>query len=400
MAYFTKRSFQKDLILYLIKKMGPVSRTFLQKETDFRPATITDITKELLAENIVVNNGSLGIGKGRKQELLSVNSDYLCAIGISIEASDVTFIVGNVDGQILRKIVIDISSYSSSSAVISMIIDTVTQLAAEFSNKQILGVGIGDPGILDSERTTSLYSTQLKFWKNVPIKKILSNKLPFIIELNGNDIIKALGERNFGHAKGVSDFIYVQLGDGIGASIMASNTLICGSNSVAGELGHTNVTPDGALCVCGSYGCLEAEASLKAILTTIQNMINCGATSVLSEIAQDINHITLDDVIIATNLHDKLCTNVVETAGIKIGRALANSVNMLNPQLIILGGVMSRLGDALLQPVKIIVSKHALVQSTQGLRFEISNLKELAAPLGAISMIFNRYFQNRFFDLY
>jgi len=394
----SKKEYNTYLLLNLISSYGSISRTQLCDITELRAATISDITKELIEKGIIKEEGSTNSGRGRNQILLRINNDYLCAIGVSIEVNDITFVVSTLQGSILKKVVKDIIPLKKAEQITNLITDVLRDLIEEFKQKRILGIGVGDPGVVDIKGEYSIFSSQLRLWENIPLKSILENSLNLPVRLEVNERLKAVGERKYGLAKGIDDFICLQLGEGIGISMISNGTLIRGYNGTAGELGHTRIENNNNICMCGSYGCLETIASLTAIISQIKDAIKQGAMSLLQDIYKNLDDITKEDIKKALSLKDKLCLNIVEKAGNYIGISLSNVINIINPKLIILDGDMCEFGDAVISPIKSAVYRNSLTLATSDLEFKVSELKELSAPLGAITMIIDEFFMTRYFE--
>lgn len=399
MLEFTRKEYNSYLLLNLINKYGAISRTHLFELTGLRAATITDIIKELLDKEIIKEEGVANCGRGRNQKLLKIYDDYLCALGISIEVDEITFLVSTFNGKILKKVIKSITSCIQVDQIISLILEVSESLIKEYSHKRILGVGLGDPGVLDVKRELSLFSSQFKGWGNIPFKSLLETSLKLPVLLENNDRLKALGEMKYGLAKNVDNFICLQLGggSGIGLSIVADGNLLRGFNAVSGEIGHIHVNDNNNVCVCGNFGCLETIASLAAIKSQIKSALNQGVSSIIRDFIDDIDNISFESIKKAVSLNDKLCINIIENAGNHIGMALSYAINILNPEMVIFESKMSELGDVLLNPIKSAVYKNSLNLVISNLVFVISDLKELSAPLGAITMIFDEFLREEYF---
>jgi len=391
----SNKDYYTYLLLNLIKDKGPISRTQIKEITELRPSTITDIIRELIEKKLVKNQGLMNSGKGRSQVLLKINSDYLCVLSISIIDKKILFIVNTIDGIILKKIEKSIISLLTLDQVLDLIITVSKQLINEFSSLKFLGVGMADPGIVDIKGEFSIFSTQFSFWEDIPLKSILEKSLELPVKVEEGSRLMALGEKNYGHAKGVTDFFLVNLTRGIGISIVSNDTIIKGYNGTAGELGHTHVIDNGKLCMCGSYGCLETAASQNSIVTQVKEALDTGAFSYISEYISDLDNIQFEHIIKAMYRNDKICLSIVEKAGTYIGIALSNLVNTLNPKLIIFDGTMCLLGDTLLNTIKTTISKYSLNLATANLEYKISELKETSFSLGAVTMIVEDYFKSK-----
>ncbi|MEN6314492.1 MAG: ROK family transcriptional regulator [Clostridiaceae bacterium] len=395
----TKKEYNTFLLLNIINKYGAKSRTQLCEITGLRPATISNITKELLDSGIILEKGSTNSGRGRNQILLSMNYDYLCAIGINIEADEITFILATLHGNILKKVNKDITSLTSVKQITNLIIEVLESIIEELKDKKILGVGVGDPGLVDIKGEYSIFSSQLKVWGNIPLKSMLERELNLPVRLEVNDRLKALGQRKYGLAANCEDFICVQLGEGIGISIISGNTLIRGFNGAAGEMGHIRVNNGNSnVCICGSSDCLETYASLGTILSQAKDAVGRGVMSVLKKSGSDNSTVTFQDFKKAVEQKDKLCLNILENAANYIGIALSNVVNILDPKMIIFEGIMCELGNELFNPIISSVYRNSLSNISQNLEFKISELKDLSAPLGAITMVIDEFLMSGYFE--
>jgi predicted NBD/HSP70 family sugar kinase len=397
MIDFNSKKYKIFFILNLIYHYESISRTQLGDITEYRAATISDLVKELLDKDLIKEKGSSNAGRGRNQILLELNNDYLCAIGISIEPNEIMYIVSTIKGDILKTEKQNIPKNSTPSYVVELIISEITKLMDLYREKRILGIGIGDPGLVYKKGDYTVFSSQFKSWENIHLKSIVKDAIKLPVRIESNDNLKALGEKKYGLAKGISDFICLQLGEGIGISIVANNQLVKGAIGAAGELGHTIVTPNDKICICGSYGCIEASASLSAIIAELKRAVSLGSNTIIREFCKNPEDISLEDIKKALDLKDKLCLNVVLQAANLIGIALANAINILNPELVIFEGLMIELGDCFLNTIIQKVNENALAITNKHLSFKITELKDNAASLGAVTLIFEDFLKTDYF---
>jgi predicted NBD/HSP70 family sugar kinase len=226
-------------------------------------------------------------------------------------------------------------------------------------------------------------------WKNVPLRDILEREfgVPCLLE----DSVRAIAtaEKHFGLGTGLSDFIYVDVGMGIGAAIFIDGKLYRGPGGSAGEFGHMTVDEHGPLCCCGNYGCLETVASCAAIIQSVKSAIEKGVDSKVRELAQgDLNRISIEMIGQAALENDSLSFRVLHEAVSHIAVALADVVNLLNPHNLIFGGALFRSAPELfLEPLKRTIKQRALEKSANEVRLEISTLGSEAGALGAGRLI-------------
>ena len=193
-SYFHRR----HLILNIIHLLGPISRTELIHLTDYRPATVTEIIKELLEKRLITESGSCSVGHGRNRTLLEINKSHLCAIGMSFSSDCVTFIVSQFDGLILRKDTIDISPDSSKDALITNITEHIKGLLSDYKRKGILGIGIGepfhDPARYQSGTFLSTNHANFNYWVHHGLRPQLENSFGLRVETYSEVVLPVIAE--------------------------------------------------------------------------------------------------------------------------------------------------------------------------------------------------------------
>jgi glucokinase len=254
------------------------------------------------------------------------------------------------------------------------------------------GIGIGHSGVIDVSKGLVLSYPrpgQMAEWKNVPLREIMQREfgVPCLLE----DSVRAIAtaEKYFGQGAGLDDFIYVDVGMGIGAAIFLDGKLYRGPGGSAGEFGHMTVDEHGPLCCCGNYGCLETLASCGAIIQSVRSAIEKGVDSQVRELSEgDLNRISIESIGQAAVQNDSLSFRVLHEAISHIAVALADVVNLLNPHVLIFGGALFRSAPELfLEPLKRTIRQRALEKSANEVQLKISNLGSEAGALGAGRLI-------------
>jgi N-acetylglucosamine repressor len=202
----------------------------------------------------------------------------------------------------------------------------------------------------------------------------------------------ATAEQSFGLGRDVDDFLYVEVGMGIGAAIFFEGKLYRGAGGKAGEFGHITVDENGPLCSCGNNGCLECVASCAAIIQAVRAAMERGVDSKIRDLAHgDLSQISIEVIAHAASENDSLAFRVLQEAASYIAIGLADLVNLLNPQLIIFGGALFRAAPQLLSdPLRRIIRQRSLEMSANDVHLSASPLGEEAGALGASRMIAER----------
>jgi len=389
----SSHSFKRLLILNIITHLGPISRTELIDMTDYRPATISDLIKELLDENLISETGFQSVGHGRKRAMLEVNKDRLCALGIAFSSNSVSYVVSGIGGGILARDARQITPEESREALIDGVAGDVAALLDRFRDKRVVGIGISEP-LFDPtgyRRDSSLFANYAHFndWIRLCLKPRLEAGTGLSVNTYSAVTMPAMAELRFGAGRGVENFICVELSNGIGSSICCNGIPVGGSGGVAGELGHTVVDSDGALCYCGKPGCVEATTAFPALAASLRKALNQGVFSCLDPEAP----ITTLSVRKALEEGDRLCMHLVRQAARRLGLAVANAVNLLNPELVILHGFMLELGDWFLEQLEQAIRENTLIIASN-FSLRISDKMEELLPLGAVAEVFSDYLRS------
>ncbi|WP_425590144.1 ROK family glucokinase [Guptibacillus hwajinpoensis] len=257
----------------------------------------------------------------------------------------------------------------------------------ELAKEKFAGIGMGAPGFIEME-TGFIYHAVNIGWRNFPLKDKLEVEtgLPVIIDNDAN--IAALGEMWRGAGDGARDLLCVTLGTGVGGGIITNGTIIHGTNGMAGEIGHITSVPEaGASCNCGKTGCLETVASATGIVRIAMENLTSNQESVLYHTYKEQNQLTSRDIFEAAEANDSYAEEVVEKVTFYLGLAIANLANALNPSKIVIGGGVSKAGEALLKPLKHQFEKYALPRVKEGSDFAIATLGNDAGVIGGAWLV-------------
>ncbi|TLS36324.1 ROK family glucokinase [Pseudalkalibacillus caeni] len=255
------------------------------------------------------------------------------------------------------------------------------------NKSKLAGIGMGAPGFIEME-TGFIYQAVNIGWKDFPLKDRLEAETGLQVMVDNDANIAALGEMWKGAGDGAKDLLCVTLGTGVGGGIIANGEIIHGTNGMAGEIGHlTSEIEGGASCNCGKSGCLETIASATGITRLAEEGLASHPASLLQEINETKGVITSKDVFEAASKGDELSEEVIQTVCKHLGLAIGNLANALNPGKIVIGGGVSRAGDALLGPLKQYYEKVALPRVVEGSDFAIATLGNDAGVIGGAWLV-------------
>jgi predicted NBD/HSP70 family sugar kinase len=256
--------------------------------------------------------------------------------------------------------------------------DTAARMVDEVLNegrverKSVIAAGMGIPGPVDRGRGTAGSASILPGWAGLRIESEMQQRLGMPVEIENDANLGALAEMTWGAGRECSNFAYIKAATGIGAGLVVDGRLLRGASGTAGEIGHTTLDESGALCYCGNRGCLETVASGPAIV----GLVSSGHPETL----------TLGQVIELAAGGDVRCRRAISDAGREIGVAVAGLCNLINPERVIVGGLLSRAGELLLQPIREAIRRHAVFAAAERVEVVAAAFVERAELLGSLAL--------------
>lgn len=261
--------------------------------------------------------------------------------------------------------------------------DSVARLTEGLGKEAVLGVGVASAGLVEPGTGNILYSPNLH-WRDVPLKRMLSDRLHQEVYVDNDVNMAALGELHFGAGQGVRHMVCVFVGTGIGSGIVVDGHLYEGANGFAGEVGHTTIQWDGPPCPSGNPGCWESYASGTAMARRAREALEAGEASILPElVGADLSKLRVEAISEAATRGDALSNRIIEETGEYLGAGLSNLVNTLNPELIVLGGGVIRGVPQLFELAQASVRRRALTDAVSALRFSKAHFGREAGVIGA-----------------
>jgi glucokinase len=292
-------------------------------------------------------------------------------VGVDLGGSKINAILADSRGNISRQVLKDTLAQEGPDAVILRVIECIKQVA---SSTDIAGIGIGAAGACDVESGVITLSPNLPGWHNVQLRDIIQREFNVPVYLDNDANVAALGEYYFGGLVGVANLIYVCVGTGIGGGIIIAGQLYHGASGSAGEIGHMTIDINGTRCPCGNSGCWETLASGTALAREAVKQVKAGAqTSILDFADGQLDKVSANRVFLAAKDGD--------------GIGLVNLINIFNPQLILIGGGLARMGQMLLEPATKVVKERAYELPAGAVRIELARLGADAEALGAVALV-------------
>lgn len=366
---------------------GPASRAELARATGLDAKTITNVVGELLGERLVTAGGSNAPGRGRPAERLAINPDAAIGIGVDFGASQVTVAAVDLAGhtrQCLREV---FDAPKDKSFLMRRAMEAVEQCISSLPAAQrtrLAGIGVSAPGMIDRAEGVVRRSVNIQGFRDVPVVAEFQARFRAPVALEEASRAMALAETWFGNGSRRRDFICLDLGYGVGMGIVHDGLPYRGANEISGEIGHTIVRPGGARCTCGKRGCLETVASGKALAEAAKKLP-------LKELG--ISERGARAVSEAARAGNEDARRILVEAGRAIGVAIANVVNLFDPEQVILNGGLTKSGPVLIDAIRRTAADHMIHPRGRRCPIELSGLGDSAGALGAAMLPMRSYFE-------
>lgn len=308
-------------------------------------------------------------------------------LGVDLGGTQIRAALCNADGRIVRRAADKTLAEEGRERVVARILSTIRQAAGDTPWERIRGIGIGAPGPLDPFEGTVLGAPNLPGWECVPLQSIVSETFGVRARLGKDTNVAALGEHTYGAGRGVRDMVYMTISTGIGGGIIMDDRLLLGAGGFAGEIGHQVIVGDGLLCGCGNRGCVETLAAGPFIGRAGREAALAGrGQRMLALAGGDCAAIGAPIVAEAARLGDPTAREIILRAAEAVGIALANVCNVLNPELIILGGGVTHVGDLLFDTVRATIAERAM-PTMRNVRVVPAALGDDVVLWGAIALL-------------
>ncbi len=311
-------------------------------------------------------------------------------VGIDIGGTKVSLILATVQGKILNSRTLKTRTGKVEARLcVNEMVHVLQEILREARLRKgnLLGIGVGIPGPVNTERGEVPWSPNLGGWEGILLRQILTRRFSVPVFLDNDANAAGYGEKKFGAGKNTRDFVYMTVSTGIGGGLVLGGRIHRGASFCGGEIGHIPVVPDGNRCKCGKRGCLEAYASGTAIAKMAQSQLASGRKSRLVRMAGSVKRVTGETVTQAAFRGDKLSLEILREAGRYLGIGLATVMNILNPEMIVLGGGVMKAGANIWKPMIASAKKEAWPIAFKACRVIKTKLGTHVGNLGAAALV-------------
>ena len=322
-----------------ISKHGPVAKKEIQALTGLSWGSISGICADLLNSGIIRHGREITVHSGRAPKNFEINPDKNLIIGVDINLKGITGVVIDLRGR-TKSIIEEPLQDTSRSVLMSQAKNLIHKLLMkEGSKNEVKGIGISFPGHVNLAAGLSVRIPHLNGFDGYPICDDIKKEFGIDTLLDNDTNCIAVAEHIFGIANETDNFLLLRLSSGIGMATVVDGEVFRGKNGATGEIGHMTMHPDGPKCQCGNNGCLETYASLLSIIGQCSEGASLGLSQILADSRQE--PLTIHEIMNAGTAGDPYCRSVLGKAAAYTGIALANAINLLDPDRVVLCGELA-----------------------------------------------------------
>jgi len=364
-------------VLEYLFREGPANRVDVVRGTDLSRATVSKLIGELQAQGLVAERrGPMTVAgrSGRPPTLLTLNPELGALGGVDFGHGSVRVAIADLGGALIGETRRDLDVDNDAEQAITVAVDDLRRLVARarLPRKRLLGVGAAISAPLRRDSGSLAAAGILPGWNEISLKRELQRRLGVPVHVGNDANLGALAEVRTGAARGAGNVVYLMMSSGVGGGLVLDGELFTGHSGMTGELGHMPVDPAGRLCRCGNRGCLETVAGAQRVLDELRPALG--------------DDVTLTDAAARARGGDALCRRLFREAGTAAGRVAGGICNLVNPELVIVGGDMIVAGDLLVEAVRDGLAQTSIPAVRNDVRVVAATLGDRAELLGAIGL--------------
>jgi predicted NBD/HSP70 family sugar kinase len=364
------REANRSRLLGVVKREGAMTQVELATATGLSPATVSTIIAELVAGGVV--DTAQVTRSGRRAIKVTLSRGLGLVAGLHFSSRHMRLVLCDPLGTVVAErhmpLAADHRADTDMDRAAQLISDLLDELGA--ANDELLGAGLGICAPYNPKTDMIAVPGLLRGWDEVAIGESMGRRLGKPVVADNDANLAMLGEAAYGGAKGARSAVCVLVGQGVGAGILTDGKLLRGTTGAAGEIGHVRVVENGPICKCGNRGCLESVASSQAIAQSVRPALG---------------NVTTRDVIALAHQGDIGCCRVIGDAANHVAVALAALCNLVDPELVIVGGELADAGAVFLAPLQAAVERNVLHHPLTPLRLQAAALGDDAAVMGAVA---------------
>ncbi len=381
-------------ILNTIRRAGLISRVEIAEVTGQSRAAVTNITARLLNEKMIVEKETkTSSSRGRRRVLLALNPTAAHVVGVKLSAFQVGFAVTNMQADVLSSLIVPVRIGKKSVEFVADLIEEGIRHCvseARLNFKKISGIGIGIPGLVNSEKGITYWSPLYRKG-NTNLRDLIQKRFNIRTYIENDANTVTLAQQWFGEGRGVDNFIMVTVEHGVGMGIVVNGQIYRGVNGIGAEFGHMVIKPGGAPCRCGKRGCIESYVADYSVLEAAIGACKAGQWQ-----CRNISSLTIEEVTLIAGKGEPALRKIFKRGGEILGLGISGLTQIFNPEKIIIAGEGVRAGSLLFEPMQKMIKAHTTPDMYETLQIVIQKWQDTDWARGAASLVLQELYKSPF----
>lgn len=389
------KKINKNIVLNIIREKGPISRAELSKITSISKPTMSNIIRSLKKDRLIIKAGigPPAAGGSRRPILYSFNKNYGYIIGSQIRVNEIVTVLTDFNGDIKSKIIVKVGSSRDEKSVLNKLFKSFgfVQKDIGINEKDLKGIGIGMHGVVDYKEGILFFAPHFPEWRrNIHFAEIVQNRFGVSAYVDNYCRMQVCAEKLFGLGKNYSNIVAIETGAGLAAGIIIKGDIYRGK-TVAGEIGHTTINPDGPRCFCGGRGCFEAMVSPNNLKESIKKNILDNKDSILyKKFSKKVGQIKLKDIFKAYVAGDNFVEDKMNDIECWFAIGIANTILSYDPEIVIIQGDYVGATDKFVKRVEEKINKNVFPYFGVKPNIKLSKLGKYVGPIGSVSLVLSQ----------
>ena len=389
------KKINKNIVLNTIREKGPISRAKLSKITNISKPTISNIIQSLKKDRLVVKTGigPPAVGGSRRPILYSFNKNYGYIIGSQIRVNEIVTILTDFNGDMKSKTIVKIGSNRDENSVLNKLFKSFKFVLKKMwiSEKNLVGIGIGMHGIVDYKKGILIFAPHFTEWRrNIHFAEIVQDKFGVETYIDNYCRMQVCAEKLFGLGKDYNNIVAIETGAGLAAGVIIRGDIYRG-RTVAGEIGHTTINPDGLRCFCGKNGCFEVMVSSNTLKESVKkNILNNKDSILYKKFSKKIEQIKLKDIFKAYILGDSFVEYEMSKVEDYFAIGIGNTILNYDPEIIIIQGDYVGATEKFVERIGNKINTNIFQYLGVKPNIKLSELGKFIGPIGSVSLVLSQ----------
>lgn len=381
---FRHKDWISEKLLAFLVTRGPATRGEILDALPIRPATLSSLVQDMVRRGVLEEPMRKGIRTGRRASPIRIRPDQASFLGVHLGFSGAVGVCMDAAGEVVAVIQHESPMLKTRRQAEREIKEVIAELRRNLGArwKRVQGVGFADPGVVDAQAGVSVRAVNLEGWEHLPTRRWLEQITGVATNIYPDTAARAYAEAAAFRPEVPTSLLHVQLDAGIGGGFIRKGELMLGDTHCAMEIGHLVIREGGPLCQCGNRGCLEAFAGFAALRRRVEELNEQGVHTALKEADFSFHQLATSH-----RNGDKAARGLVQEMGSHVGAAIAMAVTILNPQVIILAGGLTLVGDSLVTSARDVLTLRCLPDALKHLVMKLSEMPSHATALGAALLV-------------